>query len=196
MKALGRGSIASILKTVLDILWIILWLGAAVLGVGTVLYLLAVVGVSNGWLSASTLEGDHLSFHMPGLETHVISSRMVWTVVVAGLLGAGLFIATALIIVSRLKRLFANFASEQPFLLENASHLRVIWIAMIVQELGRYAVAGLAVLLSKLFAFSDGRMEVKFELQLENWFAIFTLMVLEEVFRVGARLREEQDLTI
>jgi len=197
MKALGRGSIASVLKVVLDIAWVVLWLAAFVIALGTVVYLGVVGAVAAGWAPAEWLDGDSARVRVAGVETTLEGGEnMAWTLIVSGLIGAGVFIAGALVIVSRLKRLFANFISEKPFVMENASHLRVIWIAMLTLEVARYAVAGLAVGLAHLFKAGHGEMSVEFQLQLESWFAIFTLMVLAEVFRVGARMREEQDLTI
>lgn len=193
MKALGQGSIASILKVALDIAWVLLWLVALILCVIFVL----LGGIAVGWLPESWLASENISFSSPGIEANLRGGEnMAWTLIVPGLVGASIFIAGALVIVARLKRLFASFISEKPFIMENADHLRVIWITMLALEVSRYAVAGLAVALASLFKAGHGEMSVDFELRLESWFAIFTLMILAEVFRVGARMREEQDLTI
>ena len=49
----------------------------------------------------------------------------------------------SLVIVWRLRKLFDSFSSGEPFQRENATHLRVIWITMLVIEVARYALLAL-----------------------------------------------------
>lgn len=189
MKALGRGSIAAVLKVILDIAWVVLWVVGGLVALGLLAYLALLGGRA---LGVFTLSGEwlHVQFASSG------EGSMPELLAASGFLGALVFIAGAMVIVDRLKRLFASFVSDRPFSRENADHLRVIWLAMLALELLRYAL-GLAVwLITAASGVESKRMTVHFELRLEVWFSIFTLMVLAEVFRAGARLREEQDLTI
>lgn len=181
MKALGRGSIASYLKIVLDVLSVALWIGAAVLAFGAMAYLTPLL-----------LAGLRI-IDMPAM----FAGRLAWQAVVPALAAAAIGIVAALVIVDRLKRLFTSFSSGEPFRRENADHLRVIWIALLVMELGRLGVTMLTGLTLMVAGAPDGaEMKTHLRLDLSSWLVIGVLIVLAEVFREGARLREDQDLTI
>jgi hypothetical protein len=112
-----------------------------------------------------------------------------------GLLAAAVAVAGALIIVQRLRRLFENFTSGEPFSRDNARHLRTIWITMLVMELSRYAIWAIA---TGLILVGEPRDSASIDspVNLMTWGSILILIVLAEVFREGARLKEEQELTI
>jgi hypothetical protein len=201
MKALGKGSIASIVRIGLQIAWIVLWVCAFCLGLGAIAYggLLALIG--SGAIDASILQGGdgqirvgddaggtfNVTYDEPGGGT--------WPVVVPAFLIGAVAIAGSLVIVWRLKKLFDSFSSGEPFQRENAQHLRVIWVTMIAIEIARYALMGLTGAL--LAVYGDGvRANYSFSIDISTWGSILILIVLAEVFREGARLKEEQELTI
>ena len=110
------------------------------------------------------------------------------------MISAGAF----LIILMHLKRICQTLVLGDPFVPENASRLRTIWIVVVVAEVLRL-VSGF--ILSWLYrnngpAVSDGDMTMTLDLRLYVWFLVFALIILAEVFREGARLRREQKLTI
>ncbi len=200
MKALGKGSIASFVQVGLQIAWIVLWVLAGLLVVGAIAYGVVLFMISNGSIDPALLEGGegaarvgggsgdfHLTYDQPG------GGR--WSVVVPALLIGAVAIAGSLVIVWRLKQLFESFSSGEPFRRENANHLRVIWITMIVIELSRYALMALTGVLITTFA-PDVHGEISISFDFSSWLSILVLVVLAEVFREGARLKEEQELTI
>lgn len=191
MKALGKGSIASIVQVGLQIAWIVLWVMAGLLLVGAIAYGVILFLISNGSIDPALLEGGsgdfHLTYDQPG------GGR--WPVVVPALLIGAVAIAGSLVIVWRLKQLFDSFSSGEPFRRENANHLRVIWITMLVIELSRYALMALTGVLITTFA-PDVHGEISISFDFSSWLSILVLVVLAEVFREGARLKEEQELTI
>lgn len=190
MKALGKGSIASVLKVILEIAWVLLWVAGAIVALVFLAFLALLGGQALG-LFAFSPEWLRVHFVHGSGDAHLYS-----LLVSSGFAGALILIGGALVIVDRLKRLFASFVSDRPFSRENADHLRVIWVAMLALELLRYATGLVVWLITAASKAETKLMTVHFELRLEVWFSIFTLMVLAEVFRAGARLREEQDLTI
>jgi preprotein translocase subunit Sec61beta len=106
-------------------------------------------------------------------------------------------IAASLIIVDRLRRLFLKFTSDAPFDADNARHLRVIWITMAAAELSRYVIMAIIAGLLLNFGRPEGvSVAIEPDINLSTWAAILILVVLAEVFAQGARMREEQDLTI
>jgi hypothetical protein len=194
MKALGRGSLASYIKVGLDIAGALFWAAALVIGLAMIVYGAVIFAIHVGLLAATIFSGgaaDH--------QGHVRYDLQLdpWQVAFPGLLAAAIAVGGGLIVVRRLKALFASFSSGDPFNRENAAHLRAIWITLAGIELGRYAVAAAAGLLLMMFGQPSGaelKIGVKFDPM--PWFTIAVLFVLAEVFREGARLKEEQELTI
>ncbi len=120
-----------------------------------------------------------------------------WPVVVPALAIGTVAIGGGLIIVDRLRRLFDSFTSGEPFRRENAAHLRVIWIAMLTVEIARYVLLGAVAAIFAAVGLPEGA-SANFNLNFDisTWMSIAILIVLAEVFREGARMKEEQELTI
>lgn len=195
MKALGRGSIASWLEGALNVVWVALWIALGCLFVAAVAYTVLTGLVAAGVLPAALLTGGE--GRLGGGLNFTTERGMPWQIVTPALLVGALWVCGGLIIVNRLRRLFQSFRSAEPFRKENATHLRVIWITMTTMELGRYALHALTGLLMAVFGRPHG-VDASFDLHINlmTWAAVLVLIVLAEVFREGARLREEQDLTV
>jgi Protein of unknown function (DUF2975) len=198
MKALGKGSIASYLEIALNVVSVILWITLGGVILGALAYAVAAVLVSAGALPATIFEGGQGRVDGGAFRASFnLDAGLAWQLVVPTLLAALVAVAGGLIIVRRLKRLFESFRSAEPFRKENATHLRVIWVTMIVIELSRHALMAITGVLIAAFGEPPGT-DWKFNvnINLMTWAAILVLIVLAEVFREGARLREEQELTI
>lgn len=201
MKALGKGSIASIVRIGLQIAWVVLWVLAACLVLAAIGYGVTLSMIANGVIDPSILTGGdgevrmgdsgggnfHLTYDDPGGAT--------WPVVVPALLIGAVAIAGSLIIVWRLRKLFDSFSSGEPFRRENAKHLRVIWITMLAIEIARYLLLALTGVLLRVYE-PNVDANYTFAIDISTWGSILILIVLAEVFREGARLKEEQELTI
>lgn len=202
MKALGKGSIASIVQIGLQIAWIVLWILAGVLVFGAIAYGVTLMLIANGSIDPALLQGGDGRIDVrEGGGTFGVDygngAGATWPVIVPAFLIGGVAIAGSLVIVWRLKKLFDSFSSGEPFQRENATHLRVIWITMLVIELSRYVLMALTAFL--LARFGEGAREISISLdgdRIAAWGSILILIVLAEVFREGARLKEEQELTI
>ena len=198
MKVLGRGSIASWLEITLKVVRVILWivLGAVVLG--AIAYAVFAALVAGGVLPVELLRGGHGHITNGGADiTFNTESGLAWQVIAPALAASVVAVCGGLIIINRLTRLFASFRSAEPFRKENATHLRVIWLTMMMMELSRYALLAVTGVLVAAFGKPSGTdWTFKLNISLMSWMSILVLIVLAEVFREGARLREEQDLTI
>lgn len=182
MKALGKGSIASIVGGFLAISWVVQWV---------LLFCMLLAAVAYGGLLAAVAAGL--------VEPAVFNGGVGgvgWPVVVPAFLVGVVVLGGGLIIVWRLRKLFGSFTSGEPFRRENAKHLRVIWMTMAGMELARYALFALTGLLFVTRWPDSLRAEFNPNIDLTNWMSILVLIVLAEVFREGARLKEEQELTI
>ena len=193
MKALGKDSIASSVKIALDISRVVLWACAAALGAATLAYLAMLGLLSAGRLDPSVLASIEGNIRFGDEDV----GGFGWPAVIPALLAGGLLIGGALVIVGRLRKLFEGFSSGEPFRREYADHLRVIWITMLVIELARFALLALmGVLITMSGGVADRDAIFRVEIDVSTWLSIFILIVLAEVFREGARLKEEQELTI
>jgi hypothetical protein len=207
MKALGKGSIASIVRGGLQVAWVILWILTACLVLAAIGYGVILVMVSNGLIDPSVLESGGRHVHVDGTGgggggggdfniSYDQPGGGTWPVVVPALLIGGVAIGGALVIVWRLRKLFDSFSSGEPFRRENATHLRVIWITMLAIEISRYVLMALTGALLSAFGGPNVHANYTLSIDLSAWGSILILIVLAEVFREGARLKEEQELTI
>ncbi|MHB8527932.1 MAG: DUF2975 domain-containing protein [Caulobacteraceae bacterium] len=177
MRALGPASVSSFLKVILDVFRFVLWLAAG----GVTVAILAVLLLSfKPELLASSIAMDKV--HVEG--------RWLGPTAAAVLSAIDLYLAGAIVIVTRLRRIFETLIAGDPFHPDNVRRLRVIGLTLAALEIGRYAAAGLSRLVpAHGFRFTGG-------VSLTTWFAVLVIVVLAEVFREGARLRSEAELTI
>lgn len=180
MRAIGQGSLATGLSLLLDGLRIVLWVILALAGV------LAALGI---YVYAAGPADSVL-----GVRVERIDPWYMTTFAFALAIGA---LVAALLVVSRLRAIFATLAAGDPFVPENAEHLRIIAIVIAVFEIGRLVVSGVAAgMIPATEAASGSFPAIAVEINLIVWFAVLSLFVLSEVFREGARLRADQQLTI
>jgi hypothetical protein len=97
--------------------------------------------------------------------------------------------ASVLVIIGALRRIFVTLTAGDPFHPENVNRLRLIGLMLAALELGRYAVWGIS-------AWLPWVRDVRPSFSLTAWFSVLVVFVLAEVFREGARLRREAELTI
>ena len=183
MRTLGPGSLAAILKLFLDILYFGLW---ALLGLTSLIMLLM--------MAAGVYRLTGIG---PGLPDPVLQFLAMDVVLSLPLAAAA--IVALLFIAGRLRRIFGTLIEGDPFVPENARHLRSIAIAIAAYQLIRYAAHGVVAMVFTLSGRpveSGSSVQGEFTLNLGAWFAVIVLFVLAEVFREGTRLRDEQKLTI
>ena len=176
MRALGPGSVSSFLKIILDVVFVALWIGLVGLSLIAVAALL--FSVNPDLLPNVTISDDLGQVTRRG------------PVLAGGLAAAGLYIPGVLLIVAAVRRILATLTAGDPFHPDNVRRLRLIGLILAGLELGRYAVWALG----KWVLPGVHRVEPTFSLT--AWFSVLVVLVLAEVFREGARLRREAELTI
>lgn len=187
LRAIGPGSVSSVLKVGLDVFHVLLWL----------LLIVAVLGflgilVAQPFITAQvTIDGSLNGETDPKRIRDFLRSPIIPGVVAAG----GLYLGGLVFIVGRLKRIFVTLTQGDPFQPDNVRRLRLIGFALGGVELLSYLVRG-------VLEWLDARQEgfdlrrVGEDFNLTIWFAVLVVLVLAEVFREGARLRREAELTI
>ncbi len=170
MKAIGKGSLASILSVGLHITRVILW-------IMLVLVSLAMIALP----------------FAPGIAD-LFSHRA--EVEIDGVTGSGDFIKVAygfvttvvmLFVVNRLLEILKALRFGSPFVRENADRFRGIGYALLMGEGAKFAFGFLSLI-------NDADIDIN--MTFLSWLAVITVFVLAEVFREGARMKEEQDLTV
>ena len=176
MRALGPGSVSSFLKIILDVVFVALSVGVS--GVGLLMLAALLLSFNPDLITNLSLsaEGEKILTQGPLLA--------------GGLLAASLYMSGLLVIVARLRQIFATLTAGDPFHPDNVSRLRIIGLALASLELVRYAVRALGEWLDL------GNTSDRQGISLTAWFSVLVVFVLAEVFREGARLRREAELTI
>lgn len=175
MRAFGPGSVSSLLKLALDVV------RAALIAIIALTLIAAVAGAFIGAdpdllgpAAARRLRADGLA----GAGAAILPG----TAAAFGLL--------TLAVIERLRRIFATLIAGDPFHPDNVRRLRAVGLLLAAVELGRVPAATLIGLFAPRAA--PGLSAVN----PTAWFAVLVVFVLAEVFREGARLRREAELTI
>jgi hypothetical protein len=177
MRALGPGSVSSFLKVILDVFYFVL--GAAIVAVSIAMLAALLLSFRPDWLN------NHIN-----IEEVEVSGPWLGPAL-AGLLAiADIYLAGGIVVVGRLRSIFRTLIGGDPFHPDNARRLRIIGAALAILELLRYALSALARVVL------HGAVRVGGGVSLTTWFAVLVIVVLAEVFREGARLRGEAELTI
>lgn len=178
MRAMGPGSVSSFLKIILDVVFAALWIGIAILAVAALAALLINFNPELMSKLRVNTDGDIGKYLDNG------------PAIVSALISAVLYLAGILTIVASLRRIFMTLTAGDPFHPDNVARLRLIGLMLAALELGRYAFWAISVWLI------PGLQKTEPSLSLTAWFSVLVVFVLAEVFREGARLRREAELTI
>ena len=177
MRALGPGSVSSFLKIILDVIYVGLWVWVSLLALCAVGMLLL------------SFNPDIITAKLPvdGDLNKLIERGPLFA---GGLAALALLSGGWMVIVERLKRIFATLTAGDPFHPDNVRRLRVIGLVLAALLVGDYVFTAMAHWLAPGEKFSEGGFN------LSAWFPVLVVFVLAEVFREGARLRREAELTI
>lgn len=178
MRAIGRGSISSILKVAVDVAWVV---ACALLGFIWIITVISLATLMNGGPPIAAFERIAID------EPHRIA---VWTLI------GTVFCVGAMIVCAYLRGVFETLVAGDPFVPDNARRFRAIAWVLVGVEVARMAIS---VIVQGVFnAMGIAGEDVPFNLSINFtvWFSVLTLMVLAQVFREGAALREEQKMTI
>jgi hypothetical protein len=182
MRTIGPGSVASLLKIALDIAYAVLWAGLIMVSLAFIALLLSLPFVAGAAHGTVMIDGQPQD--LSGIVRR-------WPALAAFLLSVDAYVLVLGYIINRLRRVFETLVVGDPFRPANVRRLRTVAIALIALEVGGYfARLSLAWMLPELSE------RVTYGISLSSWFAILAVFVLAEVFREGARLRGDAELTI
>ncbi len=173
LKALGPGSVSSLLKTALDVAYILLWLVTGIL----LLVLIASLFIPLDNLTVTV--GD---------ERQLPLTR---SLVVFGLGSVAAYFGGFVLILRNLRKIFRTLTLGDPFQPDNVRRLRQVGVILAVVTGGVFIAQLLMARAAPGVLSPQGFSDL-----LTPVFSVLVVFVLAEVFREGARLRRESELTI
>ena len=179
MRALGPQSVSSFLKIALDVVYV------AAVGVSSVVGPMVIA-----LLVATPFMHSPLQFKLSG---QVWASPFSNGTLVALMVGVEIYVVFLVLVLNRIRRIVDTLIMGDPFRPENVSRLRWIGAGLVVLEI---ATDGLRWLVAHLPQSHPTTRAGESWLNPTAWFAVLVVFVLAEVFREGARLRQEAELTI
>ena len=179
MRALGPESVSSFLKIAVDVVYAAACVAAATVGPLCLVMLV--------WLPFGPAV-PRLS-----LSGHVWVSPLPTLTLAAVLVVVELYVGCLVVILNRIRRIMETLVRGDPFHPDNVARLRWVGASMIGLEAAAYGLRALLDLVGPkgvALRASDGWFNPT------AWFAVLVVFVLAEVFREGARLRRDSELTI
>lgn len=164
MRAIGKGSLASLLAMGLHFTRIILWvafIGLAI-AMAVVPFATLISGAMDGGIGVSAEKYLNIAHHF----------------VTFGVM---------LFVVNRLLEILQTLRFGSPFVKENADRFRGLGYALLIGEGAKFVFGFMSLIMDA---------EVEMNSSIISWLSIIAVFVLAEVFREGARMKEEQDLTV
>ena len=219
MEVMGKTSIASVLKIIMDVLWYLSFAGLALVG----LLMVAGAFASPSQIpSAPSLDRVWGTMTVPvvfeleegsyeiradalGIETAEMGqalSELSFNVPTGwfyqlNLMVAALGLVIIMWVLYQLRAVFATLRAGTPFVGANAVRIRWIGIAIIAGEVLKSFVVGLEHYYVMTHFASDGLIfGTSFEIQGATIIVGFTVIVISEVFRMGTLLEQDQSLTV
>ncbi len=217
MKMLGKRSVASVLKVILDGLILV----TSVFGVLAIfLLLLAALSGNTGPHDEFINLGIPYSLEQTGIKQEIqpldatlgemalgmeISRELTlnltkWWFLILIIIFTTLNFAVFLYILLQLRHILASLTEGNPFTLKNAKRIRIIGIVIIGGELLiSLVMIGFAMIINAsvdIRGFQLIWMKLIFEISLPTIFLGIVVLIIAEIFRLGVRMREDQELTI
>jgi len=178
---LGPGSVSSFLKIVLEVVHAALWVALGLLLIGGMALLVFQPFVGQLYeLDLHDLTRSH--------PANISISPMMLALC---MFGFAIYVAVLVVVFNRLRRIFETLTLGDPFLPHNVGRLRVIGLALIALQLWSYVLSTFL-----HWAAPSVHGDKGISVNPTAWFAILVVFVLAEVFREGARLRQDAELTI
>ena len=176
MRALGPGSVSSLLKIALDVAYVLLWVVTGALALG----LIAALFIPLDTLRV-TVDDSAGARELPLTRSLLLFG-----------LGAGVaYFSGFVAILHRLRRIFRTLTMGDPFQPDNVRRLREIGLVLAVVTAGLFLAQLTMARIAPGVVTPQGVSDL-----LTPIFSILVVFVLAEVFREGARLRRESELTI
>jgi hypothetical protein len=209
MKTIGKSSLSSVLKVILDVVW---YLSIAGLALAVVLAAMSVLKRGNvpGHLNIPVLVSidpgcysiSAPDYGITGAELEEVSADLHFRSPGGQLLlFFAAYIAVALgilmVVIYQLRNILGTLAAGSPFVAANAWRIRFIGWAVIVGEVAQAFIEFMGQIIVKAtFEATGVTFGWHFHMSFQTLFWGFVILAVAEVFRLGVELREDQSLTV
>lgn len=191
MRYLGKKSASSFIQRLLDFVWY-LAAGVCILLIGIIIFVwtkMPEIVSAQGNLVIETPGLDFI-FH-EGLQGVPPAHFLLQFLLILPML------AVALVVIHNLRRVFSSLVEETPFLADNVRRVRIIGAAVIAGTVFNgilHTIIG--AYLSNAIQLPGLELQANVSLNFTSIFLGAVILILAEVFRLGAEMQEEQDLTV
>lgn len=209
MKTLGKKSLAYVLKVLLNILWVVQIIFFSLIFFGMIIYFATSKEYTfNGWPVILPVDSystqvsptsPKLSDAKVKVEKASLSFRTQsdWQIVALALTDIIVGFGISLTVTYQLRKIFATLTQADPFVASNAARIRIIGFVLISFPLVSALLGTITnQFVQKHFVAGKNALLFRYDLELSWVFTGLVILVIAEVFRTGAKLKEEQDLTI
>lgn len=178
LKTMGQGSVSALLRIAVVGVHYIAWF---LLGLFIITLIAALLGA---------LSPDGKLFNLP---IEIADWRVLGPAFSLGIV----HMIAAIVVTWQLRGVLDTLVGGDPFVHSNAPRLRVIALSVAILEITRYVIQ-----LATLWAIAsfgqpdDGAITAEFKISFTAWGMVLVLFVLAQVFDEGARLRDEEKMTI
>ena len=208
MKVLGKRSVASVVKGLLDVAF---YGAAAILALavcllvaspfmdlsGAELDIPVSFSVDSGTLAGAAPSTDVKNARIQGARGSLILPVRGTTMLLTPFMAIVVMLGVALWVLALFRGLFRTLSDGHPFVPANARRIRWIAWAVIVGEVARAAVVYFANRFAATHFTPNGlTFDARPDLNLFTIVSGVIILVISEVFRAGTRLDEDQSLTV
>lgn len=214
---LGSGSTLSVARGLVSLQWYMSWVVLLASGILILLLQYFCIGVPPGF--SETVEGalqegalaEEFSRFVSSIWNHVglryglladeamplFDASVLLRVASVSMVSALLALAAGMFAVHRVRQILGTVDTGTPFVMANATRVRHVGLALIASAVVRI-IGDLTVglYIRSVVAAAGLKVDLRTNLRLEMIMAGLLVIVLSEVFRFGAELQEEQDLTV
>jgi hypothetical protein len=212
MKTLGKGSLASLIKIILNIAWYVQLFFVVFLTVAISLKFFKngatrpipetlevrltqskTVPVSTS-ANSKDLNGATLNLDSGKLSFNHLTSKAI---IAFNLVSMLIAFSISLSITFLLRRIFQTLTNSYPFIIQNAHRLKNIGLLVMLTSVTSLAHDWIVNwFLKQNFTIDGSAIRAHLVIDLKSIFAGLIILIIAEIFRVGTRLKEEQDLTV
>jgi hypothetical protein len=208
MRVLGKRSLASGIKILLDIAYVLVIVAAVVAALAIIpMSFLDTCDATIAQPVHFQLVGD--AYRIGSLKWDIQSAELVEaqgrlrvvgvsrTYLLVGLATVALLAAFAAVALRKLRAVFRTLKEGDPFVAANVARIRFVGFAVLIGELARAMWVFWNSVYLRLHLDMEGiRLRSEFDLHGLTILAGLLLLVIAEVFRVGVQMKEEQELTV
>lgn len=191
MQYIGRKSVSAKLRILLNFAWYLSWV--------TVGFMLVILLLGVFVPDFATAIQEHVEYKAGGLEIAMdnlnLTPKDIGYFILLGILALAPGLAMYMVVIYQLRKIFATLTDGTPFLTTNATRIKMMGVTLLIWSVVQPLTESL-VALSLLDRVHGPEVNANIGLDFGIVFMGLVLLILAEIFRLGAELQEDHDLTV